>query len=54
MKDFSEVEILRLILACRTAAEQSGSEFIWDQYDALIKKLRASLDETAGKTIQTI
>lgn len=50
MTNLSETEILRLIIACRTAGEQSGSEFIWDQYDFLIKKLRIMLEETAGKT----
>lgn len=50
MTDLSETEILRLIIACRSAAEETGSEFIWDQYDALIKKLRVILEEVAGKS----
>ena len=32
-------DILRLITACRTYQDQTGSEWMWEQYDDLINKL---------------
>ena len=32
-------DILRLITACRTYQDQTGSEWMWEQYDDLIHKL---------------
>jgi hypothetical protein len=33
-------DIERLITACRSHITTSGSEYIWDQYNELIQKLR--------------
>lgn len=33
-------DIERLILACHSHMAASGSEYIWDEYDQLIKKLK--------------
>ena len=33
------IDILRLITACRTYQDQTGSEWMWEQYDDLIHKL---------------
>ena len=32
-------DILRLITACRTYQDQTGNEWMWEQYDDLIHKL---------------
>ena len=32
-------DILRLITACRTYKDQTGSDWMWEQYDDLIHKL---------------
>jgi hypothetical protein len=51
MTTLTEIELLRLIVSCRTIMEETGSEYMWDQYDALIKKLKVMLEEEAGKTL---
>ena len=33
-------DILRLITACRTYQDQTGSEWMWEQYNKLIDKLQ--------------
>ena len=33
-------DILRLITACRTYKDQTGSEWMWEQYNKLIDKLQ--------------
>jgi len=41
----NEEDITRLILACELYKNSTGSEFIWDQYDHLTKKLKTYLDQ---------
>ena len=38
-------DILRLITACRTYQDQTGSEWMWEQYDDLIHKLKTYHDQ---------
>ena len=38
-------DILRLITACKTYQEQTGSEWMWEQYDDLINKLKIYHDQ---------
>jgi len=33
-------DVTRLIRACRMYQDQTGSEYIWDQYEKLINKLQ--------------
>jgi hypothetical protein len=37
---FNEDDILRLIRSVEFYKEHTGSEWMWEQYDALAKKLR--------------
>tara|TARA_B100000900_G_C20384401_1_gene635892 strand:- start:627 stop:791 length:165 start_codon:yes stop_codon:yes gene_type:complete len=34
-------DLTRLITACKLYQERTGSEWMWEQYDDLINKLRA-------------
>ncbi len=36
---FNEKDISRLITACERYKEYTGSEYMWDEYDHLVKKL---------------
>ena len=38
-------DILRLITACRTYQDQTGSEWMWEQYESLINKLKVYQDQ---------
>lgn len=37
---FRDEDILRLIRACEFYKEQTGSEWMWEQYELLVKKLK--------------
>ena len=39
-----DTDITRLITACKLYQERTGSEYMWEQYDDLINKLRAHQD----------
>ena len=39
-----DTDITRLITACKLYQEKTGSEYMWEQYDDLINKLRAYQD----------
>jgi len=39
MIQFNQKEVIELIRACKTQQDQTGSEYIWDQYEHLIHKL---------------
>ena len=39
-----DTDITRLITACKLYQERTGSEYMWEQYDDLINKLRAYQD----------
>lgn len=42
---FNEDDILRLIRACEFYKDATGSEWMWEQYEDLAKKLRVYLDQ---------
>jgi hypothetical protein len=35
----NEVDVARLITACNMYKEKTGSEYMWDEYTELVKKL---------------
>ena len=41
----SETDVHRIIKACNLAKETSGSEYIWDEYEHIIEKLRTLCDQ---------
>jgi len=45
MMRLKDVDITRLILACELYKNSTGSEFIWEQYDELIKTLKTYLEQ---------
>ncbi len=40
-----EEDITRLILACELYKNSTGSEYMWDQYDQLVKTLKTYLEQ---------
>ena len=42
-------DITRLILACKTYQDTTGSEYIWDEYEHLVKKLRYYQEENCAE-----
>lgn len=38
-------DITRLILACELYKNSTGSEYIWDQYNELVKTLKTYLEQ---------
>ena len=40
MMQFNEHDTQRLITACEVYKDQTGSEYMWDEYDHLIHKLK--------------
>ena len=40
-----EEDITRLILACELYKNSTGSEFIWDKYDELVRTLKTYLEQ---------
>ena len=40
----NDTDITRLITACKLYQENTGSEWMWEQYDDLINKLKAYQD----------
>lgn len=45
MYHFNKNDIAKLIKACECYKLESGSEFIFDQYDELVKKLKTYLEQ---------
>jgi len=37
----NDTDLTRLIIACQVYKDQTGSEWMWEQYDDLINKLKA-------------
>ena len=37
---FNETDITRIITACKVYQDQTGSEWMWEQYETLINKIR--------------
>ena len=42
---FKECDIHRLVTACKVYQEQTGSEYMWDEYQHLIEKLEKLCDQ---------
>ena len=42
---FNQTDIYRLIQGCECYKDKTGSEFMWEQYDDLIQKLKAYQEE---------
>jgi len=38
---FNDTDLDRLTIACKLYQEKTGSEWMWEQYDILINKLKA-------------
>lgn len=45
MYTFREDDIFRLLTACELYKQQTGSEFIWEQYNTLTEKLKLYLEQ---------
>ena len=41
----NDSDILRCITACKVYQDQTGSEWMWEQYEALINKLEVYKDQ---------
>ena len=41
----NDSDITRLIIACQLYQEKTGSEYMWEQYDDLINKLKTYQDQ---------
>ena len=39
MMKFNSDDITRLVRACKNYQEETGSEYMWEQYEKLIEKL---------------
>ena len=42
---FNEDDVTRLIRACELYQSRTGSEYMWDEYNALINKLKVYLEQ---------
>ena len=49
-----DTDITRLITACKLYQEKTGSEYMWEQYDDLINKLRAYQDNYSADNENSI
>ena len=45
----NDTDITRLITACKLYQENTGSEWMWEQYDDLINKLKTYQDQYSTK-----
>ncbi|AHB80508.1 hypothetical protein S-MbCM7_094 [Synechococcus phage ACG-2014h] len=45
-----DTDITRLITACKVYQEKTGSEYMWDQYDELINKLKLYQEQYSTST----
>ena len=41
----NEADVHRIIKACNLAKETSGSEYMWDEYERIIEKLRTLCEQ---------
>mgnify|MGYP001185326640 FL=1 len=46
----NDTDIYRLIKSCELYQEKTGSEYMWEQYDDLINKLKAYQDNYSADT----
>jgi hypothetical protein len=42
---FNETDMNRLHKACKVCQEQTGSEYMWDEYEDLIRKIKCYSEE---------
>tara|TARA_B100001996_G_C18305684_1_gene456486 strand:+ start:286 stop:438 length:153 start_codon:yes stop_codon:yes gene_type:complete len=42
---FNDTDIARIITACKVYQDQTGSEWMWEQYETLVDKLRVYQDQ---------
>ena len=42
---FKECDIHRLVTACKVYQDQTGSEYMWDEYERIIEKLRTLCEQ---------
>ena len=47
---FNEDDVTRLIRACELYQSRTGSEYMWEQYDDLINKLKTYQDQYSANT----
>jgi hypothetical protein len=45
MYRLTEHDLARLVTACKVYKDQTGSEFIWDEYNHLEGKLKTFIDQ---------
>ena len=45
MYRLTEHDLARLVTACKVYKDQTGSEFMWDEYDHLQKRLTTYMDQ---------
>ena len=50
MIHFSKTEVCQLIRACAKYKQQTGSEYMWDEYDSLQRKLMEYGEEISEET----
>ncbi len=50
----NDTDISRLITACKLYQDKTGSEYMWEQYDDLINKLRAYQDNYSADNEDSI
>ena len=50
----NDTDISRLITACKLYQERTGSEYMWEQYDDLINKLKAYQDNYSADNENSI
>ena len=49
MMKLNSVDINRLIRACEMYKDQTGSEYMWDEYEHLVKKLTYYKEENCSE-----
>jgi len=49
MMKLTSGDINRLIRACEMYKDQTGSEYMWDEYEHLVKKLRYYQEENCAE-----
>ena len=42
---FNDTDITRIITACKLYQEKTGSEWMWEQYETLVDKLKVYQDQ---------
>ena len=45
MYRLKEHDLVRLVTACQTYKDQTGSEYMWEEYDHLQQKLKTFIEQ---------